>query len=150
MRLFLLIIVLICFAQTTFLPINLCLVFLVSRALVTEDTANYASACTGGILLGVLTSLNIGFWALFFLVSVKLISFIRLLPLFSHWMLVVPVTFGCSLIASSLLQQFFGQTIQMSHIYIEAILSLPVYICMRYWYEHISFRTEMKLKIRGR
>ncbi|MBI3486002.1 hypothetical protein HY025_03585 [Candidatus Daviesbacteria bacterium] len=147
MKLFILILVLAIFLQTTLTPIDLCLMLLICRSFIVDEKINYYLAFFNGIFLGVLTSQNLGFFALFFLITVKLISLIKKTALTANFLSILPVAFLILLTQSFLEKFFFNQTINFNKIYVEVILILPIYLLVRFWEERFIVRPGIKLKI---
>lgn len=147
MRLFIILILLSAFIQTSFLPINLCLILILSRSLVSYKRSNYILGTVSGIILGVLNGQNIGFWALVFLIVSAIIHSTKKLPFSFTYITVIPIAFLASLMVSFLEKTFFGQTINFVKVFIEAFLTLPAYIFIKFWEERFVVRTDIKLKI---
>jgi len=147
MKLFIFILILACFLQGAFLPLNIALILLISRSLIAVERSNLYLAFIAGILLGLLTSLNIGFYALIFIVMVELTHLLRKSPLSANILTVVPLTF-LFLLALSLLEQFiFGSAVQTSLLLIQAVLSLPIFLLVRFWEERFIIAAPLKLKV---
>jgi hypothetical protein len=148
MRTFIVILILAAFVQSSFVSLNLVLVLLIARSFIIDDTANYWLAFISGISLGILTSLNIGFWSLYFLIVVKLIYLVRKMPLTNNVFAIVPVTFIFCLLAAFLEQIFLSQTINFIKVVAEGLISLPIYIAIKYWEERFVVK-ETRLKLRS-
>lgn len=147
MKLFILFLVLACFLQTTLIPINLCLIFLISRAFVVDEKENYFLAFFGGILLGLLFPVNLGFYAVIFLVIIKLVSVIRQSGFASNIIIILPLSLLLFTANSFLQGQFLGQTINYSLILIETGIMLPIYVLVKLWEERFIVKPHLKLRM---
>ena len=65
-------IILSAFLQTSFVGANIVLLFLVCRSFIVESRMNYFLAFFSGLLISILAVQNLGFWALVFLIAVKI------------------------------------------------------------------------------
>lgn len=150
MKLFILLLIIAIFLQTSFVPINLVLILIISRAFVIEELANYYLAFFGGILLGILSVNNIGFWPLVLLIIVKILHLSKKLPLSKNIFTVAIMAFVL-LSAVDFLQSFlFHQDFEIKKVFIENIIAIPVYYLMKIWEERFIVKSEVKLKIRNR
>lgn len=136
--------------QTSFLPINLCVVILICQSYLYEDRANYFLAFIGGLLLAVLSPINIGFWPLVFLIIVKISHLVRKLPIVPS-LFTVPVLAGVILVFLSVLEQFlFNKSFDLKEIIWGVIVSLPIYFLLQIWQERLFFRNDIKLRIKNK
>lgn len=149
MRLFIVLLVLSAFIQSAFLPINLCLILIISRSFVEERSSNLIASFLAGIFLGLLTATNIGFWAIIFLAASKIIHIFKSLPLTQSPKLVAPLSLLVIVGVSLIEQIFLGQKINIVKIIIETLLTVPVYIFIRFWEERFIVHSTNKLKIRN-
>src|SRR3989338_8694347 len=122
MRLFLLILVLVSFLQAAFLPVNLCLIIILVRSFVVSDRGNYYLAIFTGILLGFLAGVNLGFWAVIFLLVVKITTMIRKLPIAANYWTILPYSFLIILLVSLLQRFLFSESINIYLVLIDTIL----------------------------
>lgn len=150
MRIFLLFLTLAAFLQSSFLGVNLVLLLIAARSLILKDQDNYLIAFISGIILGILLTQNLGFWALVFLLVVKLIQLIKELPFTSNIVTVLPIGFLVVLISSFLEQLFFKQSINFTKIIIETLVFLPIYILIKIWEERFVVKPVFKLKLGGK
>lgn len=137
------------FIQSSFLPLNLVLIMLICRSLVIEETVNYYLALGSGLLLGILSPLNLGFWPLLFIVIVKLVQLLRKLPVLANLFTVLPISFLILTAVLYLQQLFFGQSIDFKLVVIETLLVLPTFIFFRFWEERFIIKPELKLRIKN-
>lgn len=149
MRLFIVLLVLSAFVQSAFLPVNLCLVLIISRSFVEERSSNLIASFLCGIFLGLLTATNIGFWAVTFLIVSKVLHILRNLPLTNNPRLIVPIALIVIVVVSFLEQIFLGQKINLLKIGVETLLTIPVFIFIRFWEDRFVVKAPTRLKIRG-
>lgn len=149
MKLFVFLLIITALLQTTFLQVNMVLVLLVCRSLLREERANYFSAFFIGILLGILESRNVGFYALFFVILVKVLHLIKSTPISAYFLTVIPATLVLSFGLSYLKYFIFNQSVNNYLPLIDAFLSLPVYLLLKIWEERFVVNRGIKLKIRN-
>ena len=147
MKLFIFILILACFLQGAFLPLNIALILLISRSLISVERSNLCLAFIAGILLGILTAINIGFYALIFLIMVELTHLLRKSPLSANILTVVPLTFIFVTVLSFFEQIIFGSVIQISLLFIQAFLALPIFLVVRFWEERFIIAAPLKLRV---
>lgn len=147
MKLFILILILAIFLQTTLVPLDLCLMLLICRSFIVNEKVNYYLAFFSGVFLGLLASTNLGFFALFFLIVVKLNTFFKKTALTANFLSILPVAFLILLSQSFFEKILFNQAINLNRILIEVILILPIYFLVRFWEERFIVRPGIRLKI---
>lgn len=123
------------FIQSAFLPLNICLILIVCRNLLVDSRANLSLAFGGGLFLSFLTSLNLGFYALLFLVVAKLVQVFRASPLFSN--IVTSLIFGAIIIVlfAQFERIFLGINKNLVINVVEIIALVPVYMLYSFWEE---------------
>jgi hypothetical protein len=146
MKLFLFILFITALVQTSFIPLNLCLILLIARSYAVHNSNNYYLALLSGILLGVLTSFNIGFYAILFVLAVFLIHLIRLLPITGKFYTVWPVTFVVLSLAMVAENFVYHSEFNWWHPVIGAFIAVPVFIFVREWEERFVAKPGIKLK----
>ncbi len=147
MKLIILSIILAILIQTTLIPINLCLILILARVFVVNDSKNYYLALFSGILLGLLSSQNLAFYTLIFLILTKIISAFRSSALIASTLVVVPLAAAIFIFLAYLEQIVLGQSISLIKIIAESLVFIPTYILIRLWEERFVIRSEIKLKI---
>lgn len=149
MKLFFLIFILVAFIQTSFLDINLCLMLIIARSFVVDRPSNYIVAFGGGLILGLLSGQNLGYFASIFLVTTKLIQIFKRLPISSNFLTVIPVATVILLVFEGFEALVFRQTFNPLKTILESIMILPIYALVRFWEERFIVKHEIKLKIKG-
>lgn len=149
MKTFLLLLVLLAFLQSAFLPLNLVLVLLIARSLVVEDRSNLILAFGSGLVLSFLTQVNLGYWPVILILAVKLAGMIRKLPVsFNPVIIILSGVVVISIVA--VVNNFFiGETIQLFQRILESVLVLPAFYLTRAWEERFVVKSAIKLKMKS-
>lgn len=147
MKTFLLLLTLFAFLQSAFLPVNLVLVVLIARGLVTEDRGNLFLAFFTGMILSFLTQVNLGYYPVVFILVVKLAMMMKKLPVsFSPFMIFLSGVLLITITAS--LNSFFtGQMLNLYPHIIEAVLVIPAYFLIKLWEDRFIVKSHIKLKV---
>ena len=150
MKIFILLLLIAIFLQTSFVPLNLVLILMISRAFIVEDIANYYIAFFAGLFLGIMSIYNIGFWPLVLLIVVKLLNLSKKLPLsknaFTIGLVALIIVSGVSFLEAKI----YHQTFEWAKVLIESIITIPLVYLMRIWEHRYVVKPELKLKIRSR
>lgn len=149
MKLFILTIVVASLFQTSLLPVNLVLLLLLTRSLITDERSNLWSAFFAGVLLGLLSGANLGFWAVIFLVVVKLAVIIKQLPIQINLRTVLPISLGIIVLVNLVEWWFLKVSLSQLKVLTEALLSLPIYVIVGWWEERFVVAPAVKLKLRS-
>lgn len=146
MKLFAFLLLLAAFLQTSFLSLNLCLLLLISRSYAVHKKDNYYLAFLAGIIIGILTTVNLGIWPLIFLVVVLLCHTIRRLPIMNRTITVVPLTLIILLVVNGLEFLFFKTPVNWLTLVIGSIINLPIFYLVKEWEERFITKPGLKLK----
>ncbi len=148
MRALIFILLLLTFFQATFLPINLALLILVSRAYIRVDKSNFYLAFAFGLLASLLKQTPLGIDSLIYLTLVQLAHLAHKLPFAKNILTVIPLSF-ITLFANDLLTSLINkQSLAIfPEILIGTLLALPIYIAVRVWEERFIIKSDIKLKI---
>ncbi len=137
------------FLQTSFLGINVVLIIIIARSFLMENKANYFLALFSGILLGLLSAQNIGFWPLILLLGTKIAHVLRKMPFNISIITFIPVLIVCVVLAAAAELLFLNQTINWTKVVIEVIVGLPIFTFIRFWEDKFFIRpSTVKLKLR--
>ncbi len=147
MKLFIIVLILACLIQTSFLPVNLCLILLICRSLARPDSNNLYLAFAAGIFLGILSSLNIGFYALAFLIIIEIVELLKNSRITSNILTVVPISAVLFLGLAVTEKIVLGMSINFWIISIDALLSLPFFVAVKFWEERFIVLPDVKLKL---
>ena len=135
------------FLQTSFVPINLVLLFLISRSLIFPQQSNLYLAFIFGIVLGILSGINIGFYAGVFLLATQLSFLVKKTSFTANPLTVIPVSFLLLLMTAYFEQLFLNQAINFKIIFIESALSVVIYLMVKFWEERFTVAPQVKLKL---
>lgn len=148
MKLFILILILALFLQTTVIPLNIALMLIIARSIWADEKINLYLGFGAGILLGVLSINNVGLLALLFLIYSKLASFLArsiLNNAVTSILIIATLSFG----SLSVVEHFFlKQDINYTYLVLEIILTLPSYVLVRFLGERFSAKKGIKLGAR--
>lgn len=137
------------FVQTTVVPLNLCLAALTARGLAMEGRTNLFLAVSAGAMLGLLSSRNVGFYALWFLIVVYLTLIAKNIPLSSNTakMLVgvVPIIYMTHLVQNIV----FRQAVNTGYVVAEILISALFYSAILFWEDRVTVKKDLRLKIRS-
>lgn len=147
MKIFIIALIIACLLQTSFVPVNLCMILLICRSLARPDISNLYLAFFAGIFLGILSSLNIGFYALAFLAVVEMIELLRNTRITSNILWVLPISGGLFLLLALAERLFLGMAINFWIILAETVLSLPFFVVVKFWEERFIVLPDVKLKL---
>ena len=149
MRLYIFLLILSAFFQTSFVPLNLCLIIIICRSFILSKQSNFFIAFLIGIILGVLASQNLGFWALVFVIITKVSNATKKLPVSSNIFTIIPVIFVLLMLVSLLENLSFKTPINLLKIIIESLLGLPIFYFFKLWEERFVLKSDLRLKIRN-
>lgn len=135
------------FLQGALLPVDLILIFLLTRSFIVSGKENLWFAFSFGLLVSVLQGFPIGFFSLFYLVAVTTSHIIRRTHLASHWIAILPLSIIFLLAENFLVNIFFGSTINLRLFFVSVALVLPFYFILRLWEERFVVKKEIRLKI---
>lgn len=147
MKLFIFILLIAAFLQTSFIPLNLCLIILICRSYAIHQKENYYLALYAGIFLGILSSANLGFWPLIMIPTVFIIHTIRLLPITGRVLTIIPVALLLLLASSGLEKLILNTAFVWWYPMISSIIALPIFIVIREWEERFITKKGIKLKL---
>ncbi len=147
MKLFIFLVILSAFMQTSFVPLNLCLILIISRSYALPTKSNYYLALFGGLLVGLLSVYNLGFYPLIFLSAVFCIQIIRGLPFTNHFFTVIPVSF--LILSITLWSENFFLNIPVNYWsgLIGSLLCLPIFLVIRQFEDSFVVKKGIKLKV---
>lgn len=148
MKTLIFILILVSFLQTTIIPINLVLLILILRAYIAGEKTDLYLGFAFGLLLSHLTSTVMGLQSIIFVILIYITHIFSKLPLAKSGLIVIPLIFFCSLVDSFILSLVMKQTLIIwPKIIIESLLTLPIFMLIRFWQERFISNTGVKLKI---
>ncbi len=149
MKLFILLLILAMFIQTSFLSVNLCLILLIARSLIVQERSNLFAAFFGGILLGVLSSVNLGFWPFVFLIVVAVCQFVKKSPPLANIFATVTTAVLLILLVSIVESVVYHQNINPKIVAVEMVLLIPAFLLINFWEERFVVRPDIKLRLKS-
>jgi hypothetical protein len=147
MKIFSFILLLAALIQTSFLPIDLCLILLICRSYAVHSRENYYLAVMSGILMGILSSSNLGFWPLLYVLAVLIVHIIRLLPITRRSLTVIPVTFLILTATAFTMNLFLKMPFIWWYALIGSLIALPIYMVIRIWEDRFITKPGIKLRV---
>lgn len=149
MNVFIGLLILAAFLQTSFVGVNLVLLLIAARSFNIESRSNYFLAFGAGILIGILSAQNIGFWPLIFLLSVKIGHMIRKLPFSISLVTFIPVLILSVTVGTAAEYVFLKQTINWIKVGGEVLIGIPIFMFIRFWEDRFMIHSQgVKLKMR--
>ncbi len=149
MRIFIFGLILALLLQTTLLPLNLCLMLIFVRSLITVQKSTLYIGLIFGVLLGVLSNVNMGFYPMIILLSVKLIEIFKESPLYNNIIFFLPILFIIYLITSLLSSLILDLSFSFMQVIFETFISIPFYFLIKFWEERFIVHPQVKLKFKN-
>lgn len=149
MKIFIFLLIIAAFLQSSFIPINLVLILLITRSLANSEKENLYAGFLGGILIGLLQIQNIGFWSLLFLIIIKLLHLTKMLPFSKNILTIFLVSILAVVVVHLLESVYFQSQLEVAKIIWEIFLSLPTYFVMLFWEERFVVKSDSRLKLRS-
>jgi len=136
------------FLESAILPLNLVLIILIARALIRPEKDNLYLSFAFGLLISHLSLKPLGSISLIYLILILITESLSKVRLAAHPLLIVPLSFlllSLNLVIGALITH---QSVHlMPQVFIESILSLPIFYFLRIWEERFIVRKEVKLKL---
>lgn len=137
------------FLQATIVPVKLVLIILICRAYLKPERSNLFLAFAFGLMTAYLTLDDLGLQSLIFLMLIQLAQIFSKVRIFSHPLLIVPLTFGLLSINGFVYSLINQQSFQIPpSFFTESILSLLIIYLVKFWEERFIVQKEVKLKFR--
>lgn len=149
MKLFIALLIIASFIQSSVLPLDLCLVLIICYTLITNYKSSLIAAFIGGLFLSLLTVQNLGFWPIIFLLVIKLTTLIKKMPFATNFWIFAPAVFLISLGVNFLTMIFLGQSIEFLRIIFNTIAAVPIYFFLKIWEERFVVKQDLRLKLRS-
>lgn len=144
---FLLVLILAAFVQTSFLPINLCLILIIARVLIVTDKYNLLTAFIAGLLISFLSLTNLSFYTLIFLFVTKLAQIYKSSRLSSNIITIGGFSLFIFLLNGLLEKAILGITFKLSLVLWELVVLILTYLIMLFWEERFIANKPLRLKI---
>ena len=141
--------ILFCFLQEAFLPFNLVLLVLVSRAFVVSEKENYYLAFAFGLLLSFLAGFSLGVLSITYLSLVFVIHMFRRIQFVTHPVIVIPIAAVSLFLDSTIRSLFISSSLNLMSFITQIILIIPVYFATLFWEERFIPKKDIKLKVKS-
>lgn len=148
MKLIILLIILSAFLQTTLIPLNLVLLFIIARSYALTGSANFLLSFIAGILVALLSSQNIGIYPVIFLSVTQIIYWFKKLPISGSLLLIIPLFILISSTVSYIEQIIFHQSINIYKIIFETLIGIPIFIFVKFWEDRFIVKPQLRLKVK--
>lgn len=139
------------FIQTSILPVNLVLIILICRSYLTFGLDNLWLGFVCGLLVAFLSAYPLGLLSICYLFFIALIQLVKKSNLSSNWLFILPVSAGLLTLDQMITGIFTGSSftsiIKWPIILEGIILTIPVYLMVRFWEERFVPKLGIKLKI---
>ncbi len=148
MKTLIVILIIAALVQSAILPVNIVLIILLCRSYIRADRANLFLAFAFGLFL---SHLNLSIWGLESIVYLSLIEITGWLSksrLASNSFLIIPIIFVLLSVHDLVFSFFIHQSFEFSSkIFIESLVSLPIFYLIRFWEERFIVHKSIKLKV---
>src|SRR3989344_673246 len=130
---FLIILLLAALVQSSFLPINLVLVFLVCKVMMTKQEHYLTLSFFSGLFLGFLQLINLGFYAIVFLIVSKIAQIFRSSPLSANVFTVSALAGAIFLAVAAVEKLILGISFHYTKIIYETLSALLTCLFIYLW-----------------
>lgn len=148
MKLIILLIILCAFLQTTFIPLNLVLLFIIARSFAITDNANFILSFIAGILVGLLSSQNIGIYPIIFLSVTQIIYWFKKLPFSTNILFIIPLFILICTSLAYIEQIIFNQSFNVFKIIPETLIGTLVFIFVKFWEDRFIVKPQLRLRMK--
>lgn len=143
------ILILLSFLQTTLIPLNLVLVFLILRSYIRPEDTNLYMAFFFGIFVALLSHDNLGLYSVIFLCLVYLTHLLSRAPISKNFLSIIPLVGICSLIFELITTIPFDRTPELwPTIGWDIAVALPMYFAVKFWEERFIVKPQIRLKVK--
>lgn len=147
MRTLIIILIISSFLQSTILPLDLVLIILICRSYIRADKNNLFLAFGFGILDSQLSLITLGFISILYLILVQATQVLSKTRITSNSLLVIPIIFALLSFHQIAISNFTHHSPEFLKIFLESLLSLPIFYIVRFWEERFIIRKEIKLRV---
>lgn len=148
MVIFIFLLALLSFLQSSVFGFNLVLIFLLTRSFIVEEPLNYYLAFGTGLFLGFLNTQPLGILSIIYLIIIKISSILRHLPLASKAVFLLPTIGILQILANIIESLVFRSMIDWKIIIWELIFIYPIYMLIRFWEDRFIPHKDVRLKMR--
>ncbi len=151
MIVFSIILVLLTFFEATLLPLQLTILIIALRSLIKEDKVNLYLAFSFGLLISFLNKQPLGINSALYLLIVLAIYFLKKTNISNQFLIIFPLSFFVIALSQMVnnFQNNLSLGLDLNALLVQIILTLPIYIAIRFWEERFVPDRDIKLKIRS-
>lgn len=147
MKTLIIILIIVAFLQTTVLPLDLVLLILICRAYIKPDKLTLYLSLGFGLLVSHLDLSPLGLQSVVYLILTTLTGSLSKSPLAGNSLLIIPISLVLLYLNQITISFTAHQTMELSKVIFESLLSLPILYLVRLWEERFIVRKEIKLKV---
>ncbi|MBI2017698.1 rod shape-determining protein MreD [Candidatus Daviesbacteria bacterium] len=148
MRALIIILIILSFLQATVLSINLVLMILIARSLITTGKSNLYLAFGFGLLSSFLNLSILGLESFLYLLILQFTQAISKSRFANNSLLIIPLSILAFVLNESVLSLVAGSSITLfPKVIWVAVVSLPVFFLVRLWEERFIIRGNIKLRV---
>ena len=133
--------------QYTILPMNLVLIILICRSYLRPDKTNFLLAFFIGLFDSHLNLTTLGVSSLIYLTVVAAVEGLSRSRLAGSSFLIVPLAFSLLLASQLIFFYFTHQSLDLLKVFLESLISLPIFYLVKIWEERFIVYKDRKLKI---
>lgn len=147
MKTSILLIILLTLIQTTIVPINFALIFVITIAVSRIRISNYYYALLAGLLLGLLANRNLGIYPILFLLAVQAGHLLKYLPS-SNFLLILPLAMILLTLLRFVENWWLANPANYPLLVIEIIILIVFWIIWRAIDQRLFNDSDLKLRVR--
>lgn len=140
------ILIIFAFLQSTILPFNLVLIFLLLKAYFFNQRSTLYMAFFAGLLLSLLLNLPLGFLSIIYIFLTQAIHIISRLTFASNVLALFPLLFITLALDRFLISLYLKESMTLfPGVLVEVALAIPMYILLRLLDEKLNIKSSMKI-----
>lgn len=147
MIIFIVVLMLLSFLQSTLLPVNLVLLVIIARSFVVDEKINLYFAFFFGLLLSLFLGYPLGSLSLVYLFSVLAIKFMKKGELSTSWLSILLLSVILLLFDLGARSLLLKSSFNLPSLFPEFAFIIPVYFLVKFWEERFAVKPEIRLKV---
>lgn len=147
MIIFIVVLMLLSFLQSTILAVNLVLLVIIARSFVVDEKINLYFAFFFGLLLSLLLGYPLGSLSLVYLFSVLAIKFMKKGELSTSWLSILLLSVILLLFDLGARSLLLKSSFNLPSLLTEFAFIIPVYFLVKFWEERFTVKSEIRLKV---
>lgn len=148
MLIYLVLVIFAALLQTTVVSLNLCLVTLIAVAFIRRDGLDLYVGFIGGLILGLLSGVNVGFYPIIFLIILEAIYFYKKLPISGNAFFSLPAIIGSLLFLDLSQQIILNQSPNFYSLPIETLLFLLIFFLVQFFEDRVNQAYDTRLRLK--